>query len=108
MSWEEITPDMKGETVCARGLIARLTQSPQVGCRYSFSETPNTFFLFSNFWEISNSDPGKTVGVGTCVEVTGEIEIQGGVPFIHIDDLISGASTSIGGFLIYDDPAACG
>jgi hypothetical protein len=81
MSSDEITPDMKGDIVCTRGVIAKFTQSRQVGTRYAFSDTPNTFFLFSNFWEITNSETGKTVGVGTCVEVTGEVEIQGGVPF---------------------------
>jgi len=99
---------MDGELVCVRGLITAFTQSRQVGTRYSFSDEPNSFFMFSNLWEITNSSTGKTVGVGTCVEVTGIIELQGGIPFMHIDDLITGAGDTVGGFLIYDDPGACG
>jgi hypothetical protein len=108
LSWEAVTADMNGEVICVRGLITNFTQSRQVGTRYSFSDKPNSFFMFSNLWEITNSSTGKTVGAGTCVEVTGVIELQGDIPFIHIDDLITGTGDAVGGFLIYDDPSACG
>lgn len=105
---DAVTPEMNGELICVRGLITDFAQSAQVGTRYSFSDQPNSFFMFSNLWEITNSSTGKTVGVGTCVEVTGVVELQDGIPFMPIDDLITGTGESIGGFLIYDDPAACG
>lgn len=108
VTWDQVTAEMKGEIVCVRGLITKFTQSRQVGTRYQFTDKANTFFMYSNFWEISNAETGKTVGQGTCVEVTGEIELQGSIPFIHIDDLITGEGDTIGEFLIYDDPAACG
>ena len=43
---------MKGQTVCTRGIVTKLTQTRQVGSRYQFTDKPGRFFLFSKFWEI--------------------------------------------------------
>jgi hypothetical protein len=79
-----------------------------VGTRYSFSDKPNTFFLYSAYWEIINPVTGKTLGPGTCVEVTATLEVQSDTPFMNIDKLLEGAGEDIEGFFFYDDPAACG
>ena len=83
---------MKGQEICVRGIVTRLIQTRQVGSRYPFSDQRGTFFLYSKYWEIYNAETGKTVGPGTCVEVTGKIQIQSDVPFINIDTLAGSTS----------------
>lgn len=108
LRWDAISTDMKGEVVCMRGLISKFSQSRQVGTRYSFSDTPGTFFLFSAKYEITNPYTGKTIAPDTCVEVTGPIDVESGVPFINLDKIIERVGDDVQGFLFYDDPSACG
>jgi hypothetical protein len=105
--WDKVTPAMKGEKVCMRGLITEFNQTPKVGTRYQFSDKRGTFFLFSAKYEITNPNTGKTIGPSTCVQVTGKIQVQDSVPFINLDDLIEGVGQEVGGFLFYNDPSAC-
>jgi len=106
--WDQVTVAMKGEVVCMRGVITEFDQSRQVGTRYSFSDKSGTFFLFSAKYEITNPNTGKTIAPGTCVEVTGTIEVQADRPFISLDKLIDNVGDDVQGFLFYDDVAACG
>ena len=103
-----MTVALKGEVVCVRGLITKFDQSRQVGTRYSFSDKSGTFFLFSAKYEITNPNTGKTIAPGTCVEVTGTIEVQSDRPFISLDKLIENVGDEVQGFLFYDDTSACG
>ena len=108
VSWEEVEASMTGQVVCVRGLITDLKQSRQVGTRYQFSTKSGTFVLYSAYLEIINPSTGKTIGPGTCVEVTGKLEMQSGVPFINIDKLTGqSAGEEIQGFSFYNDPGAC-
>src|SRR5512143_1011618 len=85
IGWEEVTVSMKDQEICVQGIVTKLIQTRQVGSRYQFSDQRGTFFLHSKYWEIYNAETGKTVGPGTCVEVTGRIQIQSDVPCINID-----------------------
>jgi len=106
LHWDEVTAAMKGQTVCMRGVITGFIQTRKVGTRYEFSKTPNTFFIFSSLWEVYDMATGKTVGPGTCVEVTDVVRIQSGVPFMDIDQSI-GSNKEFTGFRTYKDPSIC-
>jgi len=97
--WDEITPSMAGNTVCFRGVITALISNNKAITRYEFSNTPNTFFLFSRDYEFYDPSTGKTIGVGTCIEVESTVILQNSVPYMNInaDDQV----------LFYEDPAAC-
>ena len=105
--WDAVTIAMKGETVCMRGLITKFSVPGGGGTRYSFSDKSGTFFLYSAKYEITNPNTGKTIAPGTCVEVTGTIEVQSDVPFINLDKIIEHVGEEIDGFTFYADPAAC-
>ena len=107
IKWDQVTTDMKGETVCMRGTITKFDQSRQVGTRYSFSDKSGTFFLFSAKYEITNPNTGKTIAPGTCVEVTAPIDVQADTPFINLDKLIEYTGDEVQGFLFYEDTSAC-
>jgi uncharacterized protein YdeI (BOF family) len=103
--WNQVTAAMKGKVVCMRGLITKFDQSRSVGTRYSFSDKSGTFFLFSAKYEITNPNTGKTIAPGTCVEVTGPIDVQSGTPFINLDKLVE--SGTLSGFNFYEGTSAC-
>jgi hypothetical protein len=89
-------------------LITKFDQSRAVGTRYSFTDKPNQFFLFSAKYEIINPNTGKTIAPGTCVEVTGPVDVQGDAPYINLDKLIESAGGTVQGFTFYEDAASCG
>jgi len=105
--WDEVTPSMKGETICVRGIVTKLTQTRQVGSRYQFSDKSSTFFLFSKFWEVVDLKTGKTLGPGTCIKVTDVVEVQSGIPYVNIDNLLTRAGEEFEDFYFYDDTSAC-
>jgi hypothetical protein len=106
LHWDEVTAAMKGQTVCVRGMITGFIQTRKVGTRYEFSKKSNTFFIFSALWEVYDTATGKTVGPGSCVEVTDVVRVQAGVPFMDIDQSI-GSNKEFTGFRTYKDPSAC-
>ncbi len=63
---------------------------------------PNTFFLYSINYEYYDTITGKTLGPGTCVEVTGEIELIQSVTFMDLDDAADNKK-----FRFSDDPNDC-
>ena len=101
---EQITASMIGQSVCVRGVIQNLSQG-SAATRYTFSDQPNTFFLYDQVHEVIDPNTGKTLGPGTCVEVHGKIENISGVPYINIEDLLVGKTYQ--GFYFYRDPASC-
>ena len=88
--WNQITAYMQGRTVCVLGLITNLNRSNQAWTRYEFSDRPNTFFLYGAGMEVYDPATGKTLGPGTCVQLTAVIRVQDSVPYINLDDLKSG------------------
>ncbi|MFH1186230.1 MAG: hypothetical protein V1755_14525 [Chloroflexota bacterium] len=106
--WDQVTVAMKGEVACMRGVITKFSSSGQASTRYSFSDKSGTFFLFSAKYEITNPNTGKTIAPGTCVEVTGPVDVQSDTPYINLDKIIDNVGDEVQGFLFYDDPAACG
>ena len=74
------------------------------GTRYKFSDQPNTFFLYSEY-EIYNPADGKTLAPGTCVKITSIIHNQQDVPYMDVDELISGKNFN--NFLFSYDAADC-
>mgnify|MGYP005818505701 CR=1 FL=1 len=105
--WDAITPAMKGQTVCVRGIIASLGQSRQVGTRYQFSDQPNTFFVFSAYMEIYDPATGGTLGPGTCIELTRPVRVQSGIPYMSLDDEGSRIPGPVKDMHFYDEPSAC-
>ncbi len=105
MNWSEVTPDMNGQTICVRGIVQKLVQTRNVGARYQFSDKSNTFFLYGTYYEVTNPNTGETLGAGSCLEVTGKVHLQGGAPYINLDELIKGDSFE--GFYFYDDTEPC-
>lgn len=101
---EQITASMIGQSVCVRGVIQNLSQG-SAATRYTFSDQPNTFFLYDQVYEVIDPNTGKTLGPGTCVEVHGTIKNISGVPYINIEDLLVGKTYH--GFYFYQDPASC-
>jgi len=84
ISWDEVTAAMKGDTVCVRGVIVRY--NPEYGnSRYYFSDKPSTFFLYSALFEFYDPDTGKTVAPGGCEEITAQVQVQSGIPFMNLD-----------------------
>jgi hypothetical protein len=98
---------MKGQAVCVRGIVTEFIQTRHVGSRYQFSKQSGTFFLYSTRWEITSTQTGKTLGPGTCVQVTGTIEVQSGIPYINLDRIVGKVGEEIEGFFSYDDPGVC-
>lgn len=86
ISWDEVTVDMKGDTVCVRGVIVKFSQEYS-NSRYYFTDERSTFFLFSALWEFYDADTGKTIAPGDCVEVISEVQVQSGIPFMNLDTL---------------------
>ena len=82
LRWDQVTVDMNGQTKCVYGIIKSLS-----GTRYNFSDSPNTFFLYSEY-EIQSTVTGKTLAPGECVRLTDAIRIEKDVPYIDADDLI--------------------
>jgi hypothetical protein len=106
--WDEVTPAMIGQEICARGVIYDFTQTRKVGTRYSFTEEPNRFFLYSTRWEFFDPDTGKTLGPGTCIDVTGYIRVQSGVPYMNLDELTGQVpGTAVDTFNFYQDVSTC-
>ena len=105
LHWDEVTAAMNGQKVCVRGVITGFSQGRSVGTRYEFSEKPSTFFVFSAKWEVMDPNTGKTIAPGTCVEITDVIRVQAGVPYIDIDQSISGKQFT--GFIFYKDASVC-
>ncbi len=101
---EQITASMIGDTVCVRGAIKNFKQDSGA-TRYTFSDQPNTFFLYDLEHEVIDPNTGSTLGAGTCVEVHGTLKNISGVPYINIEDLLVGKTYK--GFYFYKDPAAC-
>jgi len=106
IKWDEVTVAIKDQEACVRGLITKFDQGRNVGTRYSFSDKSKTFFLFSAKYEITNPNTGKTIAPGTCVEVTGRIDVESETPFINLDKLIDQTQT-LEGFLFYEDTSVC-
>jgi uncharacterized protein YdeI (BOF family) len=107
VSWDEVTTSMKGDVVCMRGLITEFRASGQAATRYSFSDKSGSFFLYSAKYEIIDPNTGKTIAPGTCVEVTGEIEVESGTPYINLDKLIEHSGDTLEGFAFYEDASSC-
>ncbi len=103
--WDQVTASMKGHKICARGIIYNFIQTRKVGTRYEFTAKSNSFFLFSARWEVIDTRTGKTLGPGTCVEVTDIVQVQSGVPFMDIDRSINGKVFT--DFVFYDNSSAC-
>ncbi len=80
--WNQVTVGMNGQTVCVYGIIKSLN-----GTRYKFSDSPNTFFLYS-VYEIQSTVTGKTLAPGECVRLTDTIRIEQDVPYMNVDDLL--------------------
>lgn len=87
LRWDQITVGMKGKTLCVRGIVLNLNQSNEASTRYEFSNKPNTFFLYSKYYEIYDPATGKTLGPGTCMEVTGLIQVISSVPYMDITNI---------------------
>jgi len=76
-SWEEITLEDKGQTICAYGTLKRwfvVQGFPYVAI---FSEEPGTFAI------VDRTQSYPQFPQGTCIQATGEVEIMRGTrPFI--------------------------
>jgi hypothetical protein len=103
--WDQITTSMKGQKICVRGMIYNFIQTRKVGTRYEFTDKPNSFFVYSALWEIYNTNTGKTLGPGTCLEVTDIVRVQSGVPYMDLDQSISGNVFT--DLKVYPDASAC-
>lgn len=53
--------------------------------RCYLSHPRSTFILYSALWEFYDPDTGKTIGSAECAEITGQIQVQAGIPFINLD-----------------------
>lgn len=79
-SWDEITFDMAGSSVCAFGDIKRWFQVNEIPYVAIFSEDPGTFAIIDR----ENTYPQFTPG--TCITIRGPVEImRGSRPFIEAD-----------------------
>ena len=105
--WDQVTARMKGQVVCMRGLITEFSTPGRAGTRYSFSDKSGSFFLYSAKYEIINPNTGKTIAAGTCVEVTGPIDVESDTPFINLDKIIESTGDTVEGFSFYDDASFC-
>jgi len=83
-NWSQVTPQMNGQTVCVMGLIRSIDHRNNSWTRYEFSDQPNTFFTYTNYYEYYDYT-GKTVTPGMCIIIEGQVELIQDVPYMDMD-----------------------
>jgi hypothetical protein len=88
VSWEGITGDMQGETLCVEGVIRRWFSIPDMPFVAIFTEEVGTFAI------VDRLGPHPEVRPGTCLRATGTVEVMRGPrPFIDIQGEIEFCDT---------------
>ena len=87
----EITLDNVGESVVARGRIARTESSPVQGVTIHFDRTHidypfRVFIPREDLGDWEGTDPVKVYARGRIIKITGEIEEQGELPYIRVSE----------------------
>ncbi len=83
--WSQVTTAMNSMNLCVKGLVTSLSQSQNAASRYKFSNKPNTFFIYSTHFEYYDPVTGKTLAPGTCIYITGTIQVIQSVPYMDMD-----------------------
>jgi hypothetical protein len=79
VSWEEVTSEMQGETLCVEGVIRRWFSIPDMPFVAIFTEDLGTFAI------VDRLGTHPEVRPGSCLRVTGPVEVMRGPrPFIDI------------------------
>ncbi|MDF1499445.1 MAG: hypothetical protein P1P76_03125 [Anaerolineales bacterium] len=79
-SWDEITLEMAGQTICSYGEIKRWFRVDEIPYVAIFSEEQGTFAIIDREVTYPDYTPG------TCITTTGEVEIMRGTrPFIEAE-----------------------
>ena len=76
-SWEEVSLEDDGQELCVYGQVKRWYRTGELPFVAVFSEEPGTFIV------IDRSTSHEGVEPGTCIQVTGTVEVMGGArPYI--------------------------
>lgn len=81
--WSEVTLQMEEKSICVYGVVQSITR-PNQTTRYKFSDQPNTFFLYSEYYEYFD-DHGKAIALGTCLQIEGVVQTISAIPYIDVE-----------------------
>ena len=113
--WDKVTLNMKGQTVCVRGIIRQIDLTSS-GSHWDFTDDRTGFFAVSQYggW---HPITGKDMAVGDCVAITGVIQVlSNGRPYIFwgANSIFKSAVKGTGGYyehpdlqVIEDNPSFC-